>query len=681
MSNPLLHVHTLPPFSAISPDMIEPAVDQLLAEGRQVVADLVSTVTEPTWDNFVMPMEQMGDRLAQAWSPVSHMNAVVNSDALRDAYNACLPKLSQYWTELGQHKGLYALYQKLAQSPAFTTLSRAQQTAVEHTLRDFTLSGIALPEAEQKRYAELQQRLSELTTKFSENVLDATGGWSKQILDESELAGLPDSAKAAARQAAQEKSLDGWLITLDFPSYFPVMTYADNRALRRELYEAYCTRASEQGPQAGQWDNSAVMQEIMTLRLEKAKLLGFNNYAEYSLATKMAESPAQVIAFLDDMASKSRAQAQSEYEELCRFAREEHGAEALEAWDVGYYSEKLKHARYEISQEMLRPYFPLPKVLEGMFGVAQRLFGIEIRQQPEFDSWHRDARLYDVLRDGELIARFFLDPFARGKKRGGAWMDDCRVRRRRDDGTLQLPVAYLVCNFNPPVGDDPALLTHNEVTTLFHEFGHGIHHMLTKVEVADVSGINGVAWDAVELPSQFMENWCWEPEALALISGHYQSGETLPQALLDKMLAAKNFQSGMMMVRQLEFSLFDFHLHSEYVPGVTDIQQVLDRIRAQVAVVPAPAFNRFQHSFSHIFAGGYAAGYYSYKWAEVLSADAFSRFEQEGIFNPATGADFLHAILEQGGAREAMDLFVEFRGRKPEVDALLRHSGIIQSES
>jgi oligopeptidase A len=681
MSNPLLQVHTLPPFSAITPELIEPAVDQLLAESRKAVAELVSTVTEPTWDNFVAPLEQMGDRLAQAWSPVSHMNAVVNSDALRDAYNACLPKLSQYWTELGQHKGLYALYQKLAQSPAFTALSQAQRTAIEHTLRDFTLSGIGLPEAEQKRYAELQQRLSELTTKFSENVLDATGDWSKQIQDEAELSGLPDSAKAAARQAAQEKSLDGWLITLDFPSYFPVMTYADSRTLRREVYEAYCTRASEQGPQAGQWDNSAVMQEIMTLRLEKAKLLGFNNYAEYSLATKMAETPAQVIGFLDDMAAKSRVQARTEYEELCRFARDEHGADALEAWDIAYYSEKLKHARYEISQEMLRPYFPLPKVLEGMFTVAQRLFGIEIRQQAAFDSWHRDARLYEVLREGELIARFYLDPFARAKKRGGAWMDDCRVRRRCADGTLQLPVAYLVCNFNPPVGDDPALLTHNEVTTLFHEFGHGIHHMVTRIEVADVSGINGVAWDAVELPSQFMENWCWEPDALALISGHYQSGETLPQALLDKMLAAKNFQSGMMMVRQLEFSLFDFHLHSEYVPGETDIQQVLDRIRAQVAVVPAPPFNRFQHSFSHIFAGGYAAGYYSYKWAEVLSADAFSRFEEEGIFNAATGADFLHAILEQGGSREAMELFIEFRGRKPEVDALLRHSGIIQSES
>jgi len=486
---------------------------------------------------------------------------------------------------------------------------------------------------------------------------------------------------AAARQAAEAKGEDGWLLTLDFPSYIPVMTYADDRALREEVYTAFATRASDQGPHAGQWDNSAVMQEILQLRLEKAQLLGFENYAEYSLATKMAEDPDQVIGFLRDLAEKSLSEAKREYQELCDFAREEFGMASLEAWDVTYFGEKLKHARYEISQEMLRPYFPLPKVLEGMFDVAQRLFGIDICEITEFDSWHKDARHFEVRRNEELIARFYLDPFAREKKRGGAWMDDCRVRRRLDDGSLQLPVAYLVCNFNPPVGDDPALLTHNEVTTLFHEFGHGIHHMLTRIEAADVSGINGVAWDAVELPSQFLENWCWEPEALALISGHYQTGETLPQALLDKMLAAKNFQSGMMMVRQLEFSLFDFQLHREYQPGETEVQAVLDRIRSEVAVVNPPVLNRFQHSFSHIFAGGYAAGYYSYKWAEVLSADAFSRFEEEGIFNTQTGADFLHAILEQGGSREAMALFTEFRGRKPEVDALLRHSGITQTES
>ena len=681
MTNPLLHAHTLPPFDQITPDHVEPAVDKLLAEGRALVERLVQEVTEPTWDNLVAPLEQMNDTLAKAWSPVSHMNSVVNSDELREAYNACLPKLSQFWTELGQNQGLYELYNSYAGSDEFSGLNTEKKTAIEHTLRDFKLSGIALGEADQQRFSELQQRLSELTTKFSENVLDATNAWSKLITDEAQLAGLPEMAVAAARQAAEAKGEDGWLLTLDFPSYIPVMTYADDRALREEVYTAFATRASDQGPHAGQWDNSAVMQEILQLRLEKAQLLGFENYAEYSLATKMAEDPDQVIGFLRDLAEKSLPEAKREYQELCDFAREEFGMASLEAWDVTYFGEKLKHARYEISQEMLRPYFPLPKVLEGMFDVAQRLFGIDICEITEFDSWHKDARHFEVRRNEELIARFYLDPFAREKKRGGAWMDDCRVRRRLDDGSLQLPVAYLVCNFNPPVGDDPALLTHNEVTTLFHEFGHGIHHMLTRIEAADVSGINGVAWDAVELPSQFLENWCWEPEALALISGHYQTGETLPQALLDKMLAAKNFQSGMMMVRQLEFSLFDFQLHREYQPGETEVQAVLDRIRSEVAVVNPPAFNRFQHSFSHIFAGGYAAGYYSYKWAEVLSADAFSRFEEEGIFNTQTGADFLHAILEQGGSREAMALFTEFRGRKPEVDALLRHSGITQTES
>lgn len=681
MTNPLLHAHALPPFSQITPEHVEPAVDQLLSKSREQIETLVQAVANPSWATLVAPLEEMNDTLAKAWSPVSHMNSVVNSDELREAYNACLPKLSQYWTELGQNQGLYQLYQSLADSDQFAALSTEQKTAVEHTLRDFRLSGIALDAEAQKRFGELQQRLSELTTKFSENVLDATNAWSKLITDEAQLAGLPEMAVAAARQAAEAKGEDGWLLTLDFPSYIPVMTYADDRALREEVYTAFATRASDQGPHAGQWDNSAVMQEILQLRLEKAQLLGFENYAEYSLATKMAEDPDQVIGFLRDLAEKSLPEAKREYQELCDFAREEFGMASLEAWDVTYFGEKLKHARYEISQEMLRPYFPLPKVLEGMFDVAQRLFGIDICEITEFDSWHKDARHFEVRRNEELIARFYLDPFAREKKRGGAWMDDCRVRRRLDDGSLQLPVAYLVCNFNPPVGDDPALLTHNEVTTLFHEFGHGIHHMLTRIEAADVSGINGVAWDAVELPSQFLENWCWEPEALALISGHYQTGETLPQALLDKMLAAKNFQSGMMMVRQLEFSLFDFQLHREYQPGETEVQAVLDRIRSEVAVVNPPVFNRFQHSFSHIFAGGYAAGYYSYKWAEVLSADAFSRFEEEGIFNTQTGADFLHAILEQGGSREAMALFTEFRGRKPEVDALLRHSGITQTES
>ncbi len=676
MSNPLLEPQLLPTFSQIKVEQIEPAIDQILTDNREIVAKLVSEQVEPSWDSLVSPLEEMNDRLAKAWSPVSHMNAVVNSDELRDAYNACLPKLSQYWTEMGQNQGIYEAFKQLSESAGFAKLTEPQQKVINNTLRDFRLSGIALNDADKQRYAELQQKLSELTTKFSENVLDASNDWNKLITDETELSGLPPMALAAAKQLAEAKEKDGWLLTLDFPSYLPAITYADNRELRKEVYTAFSTRASDQGPGEGKWDNSEVMAQILDQRLELAKLLGFDNYAEYSLATKMAETPDQVIQFLDDLAEKSLPVAKSDYQQLCDFARDEYGVKELQAWDLAYYSEKLKQAKYSISEEQIRPYFPLPKALEGLFAVSGKLFDIQINEVTEFDRWHDDARLFEISREGQVIARFFFDLYAREKKRGGAWMDDCRVRRRLDDGALQLPVAYMVCNFNSPVGDDPALLTHNEVTTLFHEFGHGLHHMLTKIECADVSGINGVAWDAVELPSQFLENWCYEPEALELISGHYQTGEPLPQDLLDKMLAAKNFQSGMMMVRQLEFSLFDFRLHREYQPGETEVQALLNDVRSKVAVITPPAFNRFQHSFSHIFAGGYAAGYYSYKWAEVLSADAFSRFEEEGIFNQGAGNDFRSNILEMGGSKEPMELFVAFRGREPEVDALLRHSGI-----
>ena len=674
MRNPLLEPALLPPFSEITPELITPAIDELLKQGRDQVAALASDTQKATWDEVVAPLDTANDALSQAWSPVSHMNSVVNSDGLRDAYNENLAKLSEYWTELGQNKGLFNACQRVAEQSQ--GLDAAQKKALEHNLRDFRLSGIDLPEQDQQRFAEIQKRLSELTTKFSENVLDATQGWEKHITDAAELAGMPEMSLAAAKQAAEAKGLEGYLITLEFPSYFPVITHCDNRELRREVYEAYATRASDQGPTAGQWDNTGVMTEILALRKEKAALLGFDSYAHYSLATKMAETPEQVLQFLYDLADKSVAVARQEFSELSEYAQQTFGAESVEAWDVSYYSEKLKQARYAISQEMLRPYFPFPKVLSGMFDIAARLFDISIEEVTEFDRWYEDARLFAVSRDGSVIARFYLDPYARANKRGGAWMDVCRTRRRLDDGSLQLPTAYLVCNFNGPVGDDPALLTHNEVTTLFHEFGHGLHHMLTRMEYADVSGINGVAWDAVELPSQFMENWCWEPEALAIISGHYQTGETLPQALLDKMLAAKNFQSALFMVRQLEFSIFDFKLHHEYEIGKTDIQALLDGVRSQVAAITPPSFNRFQHSFSHIFAGGYAAGYYSYKWAEVLSADAFSLFEERGIFDKETGHQFRETILEQGGSKEPMALFVEFRGREPQVDALLRHSGI-----
>jgi oligopeptidase A len=676
MSNPLLEQHLLPPFSRISAADVEPAIDELLDRNRKRIAELTESSGSRDWDSLVAVLEQLNDELSQAWAPVSHLNSVMNSDELREAYNRCLPKLSEYWTELGQNQALYHAYQALADSEAYNALSQAQKTAIDHALRDFRLSGIALPEAEQKRYAELQKRLSELTTKFSENVLDATQGWYKHVTDESQLAGLPEHAVSAAREAAQERELEGWVITLDFPAYYAVMTHAEDRGLREELYRTYSTRASDQGPMAGQWDNSAIMTEILDLRVELAKLLGFNSYADYSLATKMAQTPDQVIGFIEDLAAKSRAMAEQELGELKQFALETDGLDELCAWDLTYYGEKLKLARFDISQQALRPYFPLPKVLEGLFAVAGRLFDVQFEQVHDFDSWHKDARLYRLSRDGEAIAYCYLDPFARAKKRGGAWMADCRVRRKLENGSTQLPVAFLVCNFTPPTGDQPALLTHDEVTTLFHEFGHGLHHMLTKIDCADVSGINGVAWDAVELPSQFLENWCWEPQALALISGHHETGEPLPQEMLDKMLAAKHFQSGMMMLRQLEFALFDFRLHHEYQPGQTDVQQVLDQVRNEVAVFQPPRENRFQHGFSHIFAGGYAAGYYSYKWAEVLSADAFSRFEEEGIFNPETGRAFREAILEQGGSREPMELFVNFRGREPKVDALLRHSGI-----
>ncbi|MCP4597987.1 oligopeptidase A [Neptuniibacter sp.] len=678
MSNPLLESQLLPTFSQIKADQIEPAIDQILADNREIAAKLVAELDQPDWDSLVAPLEEMNDRLSKAWSPVSHMNAVVNSDELRDAYNACLPKLSQYWTEMGQNHDIYTAFNKLAESESFSQLSEAQQKVVTNTLRDFRLSGIALNDSDKQRYAELQQKLSELTTKFSENVLDASNDWNKLITDEAELAGLPPMALAAAKQLAEAKEQEGWLLTLDFPSYLAAITYADNRELRKEVYTAFSTRASDQGPGEGKWDNTDVMTQILDLRLELAQLLGFENYAEYSLATKMAETPDQVIKFLNDLAEKSLPVAKRDYQQLCDFANQEHGVSDLQAWDLAYYGEKLKQAEYAISEEQIRPYFPLPKVLDGLFAVAGKLFDIQISEVEEFDRWHKDARLFEISRGGELIARFFLDLYAREKKRGGAWMDDCRVRRRLDDGALQLPVAYMVCNFSSPVGDDPALLSHNEVTTMFHEFGHGLHHMLTKIECADVSGINGVAWDAVELPSQFLENWCYEPEALVLISGHYQTGEALPQELLDKMLAARNFQSGMMMVRQLEFSLFDFRLHREYLPGKTDVQALLNDVRSKVAVITPPVFNRFQHSFSHIFAGGYAAGYYSYKWAEVLSADAFSRFEEEGIFNTETGNSFRSNILEMGGSKEPMALFVAFRGREPEVDALLRHSGITE---
>ncbi len=681
-ANPLLESHELPPFSAIQAEQVEPAIRQILDQNRLLLAQLLENKQGYNWDNLVAPLEAAGDRLDQAWSPVSHLNAVCNSESLRQAYTQSLALLTDYSTELSQNSQLYQAYEAIAQSPAFAQLNQAQQQAIRHALRDFRLGGVALSGEDKKRFADIQKRLSELSTHFSNNVLDATQAWHKHLEDATALAGLPESALGQAAQAAERKGLTGYLVTLDFPSYLAVMMYADDRALRQEVYTAYVTRASAEGRKAdgssaAEWDNTELIRETLALRHQLAQLLGFNNYAERSLASKMAESCDQVLGFLQELAVKSRPLGEKDIAELRAFAADQ-GCTDLQAWDASYYSEKLRQAKYNLSQEVLKPYFPVERVIQGMFTIVQRLFGIEIEAVAGVDTWHPDVRYYRVFRQGgqEEIASFYFDLFARDNKRGGAWMADCRVRRQTAQG-LQKPVAFLTCNFTPPLGDTPSLLTHDEVTTLFHEFGHGLHHMLTRIDVAAVSGINGVAWDAVELPSQFLENWCWEPEAIPLISGHYQTGEPLPQALLDKMLAARNFQSGMQMLRQLEFALFDFRLHAEYDPTQPlDPQALLDEVRTQVAVLPAPAFNRFQNSFSHIFAGGYAAGYYSYKWAEVLSADAFSRFEEEGIFNAETGQRFLREILQEGGSREPMELFVAFRGRKPSIAALLRHSGL-----
>jgi len=676
-TNPLLQAFDLPPYSAIRPEHVEPAVDAILADNRKAITELLKQQSGTlSWKGLVLVLDELNARLGRAWSPVSHLNAVCNNAELRAAYEACLPKLSEYATELGQNRALFQAYEALASSPEAEGFEVAQKTILEHALRDFRLSGIDLPEAEQQRYGAVQMKLSELASKFSNQLLDATQAWTKQVTDEAALAGLTDSAKAQMKQAAEAKGLDGWLISLEFPSYFAVMTYADDRALREEVYAAYCTRASDQGPNAGQYDNGPLMLEILALRQELAKLLGFANYAELSLASKMAETTDQVLHFLRDLGVRGKPFAEQDLRELQAFAAEQ-GCADLQSWDVGYYSEKLREQRYSISQEILRAYFPVDKVLSGLFAIVEQLYGIQIEELSGFDSWHPDVRLFEIKENGAHVGRFFFDLYARANKRGGAWMDGARDKRRDADGKLISPVANLVCNFTPAVGDKPALLTHDEVTTLFHEFGHGLHHLLTRVEHAGASGINGVAWDAVELPSQFMENWCWEPEGLALISGHHETGEPLPQDLLDKMLAAKNFQSGLMMVRQIEFSLFDFELHATHGDG-RSVLEVLEGIRNEVSVLRPPAYNRFPNSFAHIFSGGYAAGYYSYKWAEVLSADAFSRFEEEGVFNRDTGRAFREAILARGGSQEPMQLFVDFRGREPSIDPLLRHLGLSQ---
>jgi oligopeptidase A len=676
--NPLLVDEMLPAFSFIAAEHIEPAIRAIIDE-NQIAIDKLVQQPASTWNNLVQPLHNLNDRLEKAWAPVSHMNAVVQSAEFRAAHDACLPLLSAYHTHLGQQRGLFDAYTSIKKSEDFLRLTQEQRKVIDNALRDFRLSGIDLPEAQQARYAEICSRLSSLSSDFSNHVLDATRAWEKLVTDEFMIAGLPESARNSARAQAVEKGEAGYLLTLDGPCYVSVMTYAENRELRREMYTAYVTRASECGPQASQFDNTGMIDEILSLRHELAQLLGFDNYAAYSLETKMAESPQHVADFLWQLVERCQSIAQQEFVGLQRFALEKFNMQEVQSWDVGWLSEKLREQRYAVDQEQLRQYFPAEKVLEGLLVVIKKLFGVDINEEKNIDVWHPDARCYCIARNGEVIARFYIDIFARESKRGGAWMGDCRVRRRLDDGSIQLPVAFLVCNFMAPTETQPSLLTFDEVTTLFHEFGHGLHHMLTQVECAPVSGINGVEWDAVELPSQFMENWCWHPDVIPLISAHYKTGEALPEDMLKKLLEAKNFQSGMQMMRQLEFSLFDLLLHWQYCAGQSNsAQTVIDEVREKVAVLKPPSINRFQNSFSHIFAGGYAAGYYSYKWAEVLSADAFAAFEETDIFDDVSSSRFLCEVLERGGTEDAMSLFKRFRGREPRIDALLRHAGLTE---
>ncbi|WOJ95102.1 oligopeptidase A [Congregibacter variabilis] len=675
MSNPLLQDSPLPQFSVIQPEHVEPAIDSLLALNREKIEILLESLEKPDWQTLVEPLALLDNKLSRAWSPVSHLNGVLNSEELREAHSACLAKLSQFNTEMGQNSRLFEAYKAVAQGGE--ALNAEQRKVLENILRDFRLSGVDLPQDKQQRFKEIQQALSALSSDFSNKVLDAGNAWSKELASSAELEGLPQAAIDLARQTARQRGLEGYLLTLDFPSYQPVMTYAVDPALREEMYRAFATRASDEGPHAGQFDNSQNMREILALRHEAAQLLDFRNYAERSIATKMARSTDEVMGFLNDLAKRSKAQAEAEFADLKDYAAEHHSHAELQPWDIAYFSEKLRQHRHNIGEEEVKPYFPINRVIPGMFEVVGRLFAVSFHLVTDVETYHPDVSFYEIRNpDGSVRGQFYFDLYARQNKRGGAWMADCQSRMKTD--TLeQAPVAYMTCNFTPPVGDAPVLLTHREVETLFHEFGHGLHHMLTRVDYPDIAGISGVAWDAVELPSQFMENYCWEREALNLFAAHHETGEPIPDDLYERMLAARNFQSGMMMARQLEFAIFDFRMHLEYDPADADrIYDILEEVRSQVAVNPAPSWNRFPHAFSHVFGGGYAAGYYSYKWAEVLSADAFSKFEEDGVFNQTTGRAFLESILERGGSDDAMNLFVAFRGREPKVDALLRHTGI-----
>jgi oligopeptidase A len=681
--NPLLDFTGLAHFDAIKPEHVTPALDKLLADASQLVTQLEAPMAQVSWDNFVEPLESATEKLGRAWSIVGHLNSVMDTPELRATYNENQPRLVEFWTALGQNLALFEKYKALHDSPDFASLSAARQKVVGNAVRDFRLSGAELPDDQKERFADIQEQHAALTTRFSENILDATNDFGLFVEDEAELSGLPEDVRQAARAAAEKDGKPGYKFTLHFPSYFPVLQYADNRALREKIYRANATKASELGARS-EWDNSQNIVEILKLRKEEAHMLGFANFAELSLVPKMAQSPAEVISFLEDLGRRARAFGEKDYAELRSFAREQLGLDKLEAWDTTYASEKLREQRYAFSEQEVKQYFPEPKVVNGLFHLAQRLFGVDIKTDSA-PVWHPDVKFFRIERDGQLVGQFYLDMYARSGKRGGAWMDDARARRLTANG-VQTPIAYLVCNFTEPATVSgvrkPALFTHDEVITLFHEFGHGLHHMLTQVDEVGVSGISGVEWDAVELPSQFMENFCWEWDVLQHLTAHADNGEALPRALFDKMTAAKNFQSGLQMLRQVELSLFDMLVHHEYqAGGEQSVQQLLNGIRERISVVTPPEFNRFQHSFSHIFAGGYAAGYYSYKWAEVLSADAYSAFEEAAaaggnVISIETGQRFQKEILSVGGSRPAIESFKAFRGREPSIDALLRHSGM-----
>jgi oligopeptidase A len=680
--NPLLAETALPAFSQINPEQVTPAIDALLADSRAGIEALTAPGARHDFASVMLPQERLEQRIARAWSPVSHLHAVADSEALRKVYGPAEEKLTDHAIEVGQNRDLYAAVQAVADAPDFATLTRPQRALVEHALRDFKLSGVALEEPARSRFREIGVELSKLSTEFSNAVLDATDAWYEQITDERDLAGIPESGRAVLRQYAKEKQLEGYLVTLKQPSVQAVMTYADNRGLRERVYWAYQTRASDQGPHAGKYDNTARIEQIMALRHEAAQLLGFANAAEESLATKMASAPNDVLTFLRDLAARAKPVAQQELVTLRDFASTELKLDNIESWDIAYASEKLRQKQYTLDEEQLKPYFPLPAVIDGLFGLVHRLYGITLSPRDGVDVWHPDVRYYDVTdADGRVFAGAYIDLYARSGKRGGAWMDVCRARF--DDGAQsELPVAFLTCNFAPPTEGRPALLTHDDALTLFHEFGHGFHHLLTEVPLPSVGGIDGVEWDAVELPSQFMENFGWNREALDLFAKHWETGERLPDELFERMLAARHFHAGLFLVRQLEFALFDFLLHLEYDPakGARTLE-VLEEARREVAVLHPPAWQRFPHAFSHIFAGGYAAGYYSYLWAELLSADAFGAFEEQAIngrsvIDAATGERFRQEILAVGASRPALESFVAFRGRKPEPEALLRSHGL-----